>query len=177
MQALFTATIGDGRASALPRTAPGRGANSVATLLAVEHVLLDAEATTRERIFASVAKLIGARSGLREAAIVAALSEREELGSTALGQGVALPHARLKGLTYPIAAFVRLKWAMPFDAPDGNPVSSILVLLVPERATDEHLELLAEAASMFCDKAFRERLSDCLAPTETVAAFARWPAA
>jgi PTS system nitrogen regulatory IIA component len=154
--------------------AGGSQENSVAGLLALEDILLDDDATTRGHVFVRVATLIGARYGLREDDVVAGLVEREELGSTALGQGVALPHARLKGLTRPIAAFIRPRLAIPFDAPDGKPVSSVLVLLVPEGATDAHLELLAQAASMFCDKAFRDRLRTCAAAPDILATFADW---
>ena len=167
-------TAGDGSAVALPRTAASRRENSVAKLLAVGNILLDVEAPTRDGVFASVAKSIGARCGLCAQDIVAGLSEREALGSTVLGQGVALAHARLKGITYPIAAFVRPPWAIPFAAPDGKPVSSLFVLLVPENATEEHLELLAQAAGMFSDKAFRDRLNGCVTAAEILAAFARW---
>lgn len=169
----------DARATVADRFAPQREAtgsvqNSVAPLLALEDIMLDLEASTRDRVLAAVAKRIAAGHGLREEEIVAGLSEREELGSTALGLGVALPHARLKGLQHPIAAFVRLRLAIPYDAPDAKPVSSLLVLLVPEDATDEHLELLAQAASMFCDRAFRERLNGCVAAAEILATFASW---
>jgi PTS system nitrogen regulatory IIA component len=158
---------------AFPDTPPGgegnSGPNSLAGLLAAEDVLLDCDAATREGVFNCVATALGARHGLQANAIVAGLDDRESLGSTALGQGVAIPHARLSGLRRAIAAFVRLRAAIPFDAPDGKPVSSLLVLLVPEGATDAHLELLAQAASLFCDKAFRDRLSRCGAAPEVLA--------
>ncbi len=164
----------EGSATAPQGDKAGSRENSVAGLLALNDILLDVDATTRDRVFMEIGKLIEARHGLREHAVVAGLIEREELGSTALGQGVAIPHARLKGLTHPIAAFVRPRLAIPFDAPDGKPVSSLLVLLVPEGATDAHLELLAEAASMFCDKAFRDRLRTCAAASNIRATFADW---
>jgi PTS system nitrogen regulatory IIA component len=148
--------------------------NVLARLLAPEDILLDVQAMTRDGVFAEVGRLIGARHGLREQDILAGLVEREAHGSTALGQGVAIPHARVRGLTQPIAAFLRTRWAVPFDAPDAKPVSSLLVLLVPERATDVHLTLLAQAASMFCDKAFRDRLNASVVARDVVAAFAAW---
>jgi PTS system nitrogen regulatory IIA component len=154
--------------------AAGAQQSSVADLLALEDILLDVDAMTRERVFTRVAALLGARYGLPEDELVAGLSEREALGSTALGQGVAIPHARLKGVGRPIAAFVRLRQAIPFDAPDGKPVASLLVLLVPGGATDAHLVLLAQAASMFCDKGFRDRLNSCVAATDIRATLAGW---
>jgi nitrogen PTS system EIIA component len=144
-------------------------ANALAGLVALEDILLDCDATTQEGVFTRVATALGSRHGLRAQDIVEGLGDREALSSTALGQGVAIPHARLTGLTRAIAAFVRLRAAIPFDAPDGKPVSSLLVLLVPEDATDVHLELLAQAAGLFCDKAFRDRLSHCDAAPEILA--------
>ncbi len=86
------------------------------------------------------------------------LFAREKLGSTGLGQGIAIPHGRIKGLKEAVGAFVRMKQPIPFDAPDGQPVNLIFVLLVPDRATDLHLQILSELAQMFSDKPFRERL-------------------
>src|SRR5580704_3155188 len=90
---------------ATARAADGSQQDSVAGLLSLEDILLDVDIPTRERVFARVAALLGARYGLAEEDIVAGLSEREALGSTALGQGVAIPHARLKGVAHPITAF------------------------------------------------------------------------
>jgi nitrogen PTS system EIIA component len=154
--------------------AAGSRQNAVAPLLTPEDILLDVDATTRDRVFMEIGRLIAARHGLREQAVVAGLTAREKLGSTALGRGVAIPHARVNGLAHPIAAFVRPRLAIPFDAPDAKPVSCLLFLLVPEGATDAHLELLAQAASMFCDKAFRDRLNTCVAAVEVLATFAAW---
>lgn len=165
------------RSASAPNTiieAAGSPQNAIARLLNTEDILLDVDAMSRERVFVEIGRLIGARHGLREQDVVAGLAARETVGSTALGQGVAIPHARVKGLAQAIAAFVRPRLAIPFDAPDGKPVSSLLVLLVPENATDAHLLLLAQAASMFCDKAFRDRLRACVGAVEIVATFAEW---
>ncbi|MEK7791734.1 MAG: PTS sugar transporter subunit IIA, partial [Pseudomonadota bacterium] len=86
------------------------------------------------------------------------LFAREKLGSTGLGQGVAIPHGRIKGLREAVAAFVRMKEAIPFDAPDGQPVNIACILLVPEKATDKHLQILSELAQMFSDKQFRDNI-------------------
>ena len=106
-----------------------------------------------------IARVVGERHGLHAVDVYASLVERERIGSTALGCGVAMPHARVKGLARPVAAFVRTRLAIPFDAPDVKPVTDVLVLLVPRQATDEHLLLLAQAAEMFCDHSFREDLA------------------
>ena len=86
------------------------------------------------------------------------LFARERLGSTGLGHGVAIPHGRIKGLKNPLAAVVRVQQPIPFDAPDEEPVSLLIFLLVPEAATQRHLEILSEIAEMLSDRELRERL-------------------
>ena len=104
----------------------------------------------------------------------ASLAEREKIGSTAVGCGIAIPHARVKYLLRPAAAFVRMKIPIPFDAPDGKPVSDLFVLLVPQHATETHLALLAGVAEMFCDMSFREELRAGAEADRIHVAFARW---
>ena len=89
-----------------------------------------------------------------------ALFARERLGSTGLGHGIAIPHGRIKGLREAAGAFVRTSGPIPFEAPDGNPVNLIFVLLVPEKATDLHLQILSELAQMFSDKEMRAQLAN-----------------
>ena len=92
-------------------------------------------------------------------------SAREKLGSTGFGNGIAIPHCRLIGCTSPISAVIHLASAVDFDAIDGEPVDLLFVLLVPEEATDEHLELLRQIASIFEQDDVRERLRN--APDST----------
>ena len=89
--------------------------------------------------------------GLERGKVFDALFARERLGSTALGEAVAIPHGRIKGLREEMAAMLRLDGAIPFDAPDGQPVRLLVFLLVPEHATEEHLEILSEAAELLSD--------------------------
>ena len=86
------------------------------------------------------------------------LFARERLGSTGLGHGVAIPHGRIKGLKNPLAAVLRVQQPIPFDAPDEEPVGLLIFLLVPEAATQRHLEILSEIAEMLADRDLRERL-------------------
>jgi PTS system nitrogen regulatory IIA component len=97
--------------------------------------------------------------GLARAIVFESLLGRERLGSTALGHGVAVPHGRVKGLDQALAAFFRLAQPIPFDAPDGQPVSMLLCLLVPETATQQHLDILAELAHLMSNKTLREALA------------------
>ena len=97
------------------------------------------------------------------------------LGSTGFGLGIALPHARIKSLPQPVAAFVRLKLPIPFDAPDAKPVSHMVIFLVPEHATEHHLQMLAEIAQMFGDRHCREQLRSCDSPDAVCRLFSDWP--
>jgi PTS system nitrogen regulatory IIA component len=86
------------------------------------------------------------------------LFARERLGSTGLGEGIAIPHGRIKGLKEAVAALVRLAEPVAFDAPDGKPVSLLLILLVPEQATQQHLEILSEVAELLSDRVMRDAM-------------------
>lgn len=130
----------------------------IGNYLAVDCVLLDSESTSKKRVFERVGILFENTHGIGRAQVFDSLFAREKLGSTGLGQGVAIPHGRVKGLKEAMAAFVKMEHPISFDAPDGLPVSLIFILLVPERANDLHLQLLGELAQMFSDAAFREKL-------------------
>src|SRR3954469_12839991 len=130
----------------------------VGKLLSPSHVLLDLQASSKKRLFEQAGLLFENHDGIGRSVVFESLFAREKLGSTGLGQGVAIPHGRIKGLKESLCAFVRLAQPVPFDAPDGNPVSLVFVLLVPEQATEKHLQMLSELAQMFSDKALREAM-------------------
>ena len=109
-----------------------------------------------------------------QAWVAASLAHREKIGSTGLGEGVAIPHARVKDLERIQVAYAHLKIPISFDAPDGKPVSDVLVLLVPKQATEEHLSILAEATQMFSDRQFRDRLHLCKHALEVKQLFQSW---
>ena len=139
---------------------------SLSDILPVSHIILDAETSSKKRLFECVAQLFAAQSGLPQSEIFDCLVARERLGSTALGQGVAMPHGRHASVPAATGAFVRLKTPIEFDAPDNKPVSLVFVLLVPEAATSEHLELLGHLAGLFNEKSVREALHSCQTPEE-----------
>jgi PTS system nitrogen regulatory IIA component len=89
------------------------------------------------------------------------LFSRERLGSTGLGHGVAIPHGRIKGLKAPLAAVFQLAQPIGFDAPDDQSVNLLIFLLVPEAATQKHLEILSEIAELLSDAALRDQLTLC----------------
>lgn len=142
----------------LPPFIPHPPMNDIAGLLPLENVVADLDASSKKRVFEQVGLLFENRNGVGRSAVYDALFDREKLGSTGLGQGVAIPHGRIKGLKEAIGGFVRLENPVAFDAPDGRPVNLLFVLLVPEQATELHLQILSELAQMFADKAFREQL-------------------
>ncbi len=132
--------------------------NQIAGLLPAANILLDLDVASKKRVFEQVGLLFENNEGIARTVVYDSLFAREKLGSTGLGQGVAIPHGRIKGLPEAIGAFVRTQSAIPFDSPDGRGVALIFVLLVPEHATDRHLQILSELAEMFSNKALRERL-------------------
>ena len=150
--------------------------NQIASLLPVSNIRLDLATGTKAGLFDAVGSLFEAGRGLARNTVVGSLVAREKLGSTGLGQGVAIPHGRIKGLADAQGAFVNLAKPIPFDAPDGKPVSQVFVLLVPEQATERHLQLLSELAQMFSDRAFRERLAAASTPAAVHALFSSWQA-
>jgi PTS system nitrogen regulatory IIA component len=135
--------------------------NLISKILPPGNILLDTESTSKKRMFERVGLLFENNQQIGRSQVFDSLFAREKLGSTGLGQGVAIPHGRIAKLRDATAAFVKTSHPIPFDAPDGQPVNLIFVLLVPERANDLHLQILGELAQMFSDTQFRNRLLDC----------------
>jgi len=132
--------------------------NLIAKLLPTANVVVGLEASSKKRAFEQAGLLFENNHGIARSTVFDSLFAREKLGSTGLGQGIAIPHGRIKTLKDALGAFIRLAEPVPFDAPDGRPVSMLFVLLVPEQANEHHLQLLSELAQMFSDRAFREQL-------------------
>ena len=132
--------------------------NRLSSILPVAQVLVGVEATSKKRAFEEAGLLFENLHGLSRALVTDSLFARERLGSTGLGHGVAIPHGRIKGLKAPMAAVFQLAQPIGFDAPDEQPVSLLIFLLVPEAATQRHLEILGEIAEMLSERELRERL-------------------
>lgn len=132
--------------------------NRLSAILPAEQVLVAVDATSKKRAFEVAGLLFETLHGLNRALITDSLFARERLGSTGLGHGVAIPHGRIKGLKHPLAAVFQLDNPIGFDAPDEQPVSLLIFLLVPEAATQKHLEILSEIAELLSDGALRERM-------------------
>ena len=150
--------------------------NHISKLLPAANVIVDLDAGSKKRVFEQAGLLFENNLQIARAQVFDSLFAREKLGSTGLGQGVAIPHGRIKGLKEALGALVRMKQPVPFDAPDGQPVGLIFVLLVPDRATDVHLQILSELAQMFSDKAFRERLLAAPSAPELHQLITQWQA-
>ncbi|MCG6875864.1 MAG: PTS IIA-like nitrogen regulatory protein PtsN [Betaproteobacteria bacterium] len=148
--------------------------NLVAKLLPPANIVLDLEVSSKKRMFEQAGLLFENNQGIARSLVFESLFARERLGSTGLGQGVAIPHGRIKGLRDPVGAFVRLKTPVAFDAPDGKPVTLVFVLLVPEQATEQHLQILSELAQMFSDRELRGQLASANDPGALHQAIIAW---
>ena len=132
--------------------------NRLASILTTEHVLVQVDISSKKRAFEEAGLLFENLHGLSRALVTDSLFSRERLGSTGLGHGVAIPHGRIKGLKSPMAAVFQLARPIAFEAPDELPVGLMIFLLVPEAATQKHLEILSEIAEMLSDTELREKL-------------------
>ena len=151
--------------------------NRLAPILPVPQVLVQVDATSKKRVFEEVGLLFENLHGLNRALVTDSLFARERLGSTGLGHGVAIPHGRIKGLKAPMAAVLQLAQPIAFDAPDEQPVSLLIFLLVPEAATQKHLEILSEIAELLSDVALRGKLSGSATAAELHGLIAGWRSA
>lgn len=132
--------------------------NRLSAILPATQVLVHVDATSKKRAFEEAGLLFESQHGLNRALITDSLFARERLGSTGLGHGVAIPHGRIKGLKQPMAAVFQLANPIGFDAPDEKPVNLMIFLLVPEAATQKHLEILSEIAELLSDGSLRDRM-------------------
>ncbi|WP_326537953.1 PTS sugar transporter subunit IIA [Pseudorhodoferax sp.] len=132
--------------------------NRLASILPAAQVLVSVDATSKKRAFEEAGLLFENLHGLSRALVTDSLFARERLGSTGLGHGVAIPHGRIKGLKSPMAAVLQLSQPIGFDAPDEQPVKLLIFLLVPEAATQKHLEILSEIAELLSDAPLRENM-------------------
>lgn len=146
----------------------------ISPLLPTSRVIAELDVVSKKRVFEHVGQLYEDTIGLPRAVVYDSLFARERLGSTGLGHAVAVPHGRVKGLKEAAAAFVRTRQPIPFEAPDGNPVNLIFVLLVPEKATDLHLQILSEVAEMFSDRDLRRQLGETVDAAGLQSTITRW---
>ena len=151
--------------------------NRLAAILPVEQVLVGVDATSKKRAFEEAGLLFESLHGLSRALVTDSLFARERLGSTGLGHGVAIPHGRIKGLKAPMAAVFQLEQAIGFDAPDEQAVKLLIFLLVPEAATQKHLEILSEIAELLSDSQLRENIKSSATQDSLHQLIAQWQSA
>jgi PTS system nitrogen regulatory IIA component len=151
--------------------------NRLSAILPPAQVLVQVETTSKKRAFEEAGLLFENLHGLSRALVTDSLFSRERLGSTGLGHGVAIPHGRIKGLRAPMAAVFQLAQPIGFDAPDEKPVSLLIFLLVPEAATQKHLEILSEIAELLSDATLRGKLLSCTQAPELHGLIAQWQSA
>ena len=123
-------------------------------IITPERIACDADIGSKKRVLDLLSELLSKGLDRTPTEIFNCLVERERLGSTGLGQGVALPHGRMGNATGIIGAFVKLKSGIDFDSPDGEATDLLFALLVPQDHDNEHLQVLAALAQLFSNKEF-----------------------
>lgn len=131
-------------------------------ILPPERVLCGVSVTSKKRALELASEVLAShdQAGF-QGVVFDSLIARERLGSTGFGNGVAIPHGRVKNITETMVLFIQLVEPIEYDAIDGKPVDLLFVLVVPEESTDEHLQILSQLAEMFSDKALCRALREC----------------
>ena len=151
--------------------------NRLAAILPEGNVLVNVEASSKKRVFEHAGLLFENLHAIARSTVTDNLFARERLGSTGLGHGVAIPHGRIKGLKAPMAAVFQMETAIGFDAPDDQAVRLLIFLLVPEAATQKHLEILSEIAELLSDADLREKMSNCTDAAQLHDMISQWQSA
>lgn len=141
---------------------------SITTLLATDRIFTGADISSKKRLLEFVAQKAADGLSLPQNIIFNKLLERERLGSTGLGKGFAVPHARLSDITEACAYFIKLDKGINYDAIDHEPVDLIFVLFIPEASTEEHLQILASLAKIFSQSTVSEKIRGCLSANDII---------
>lgn len=148
--------------------------NIISRYLSNDDIVVELDVPDKRRALEEAALLFERLHNVGRGPVFRALWRREEVGSTGLGHGIAVPHARIAGKSEPLVLFLRTKVPIKFGAPDRQPVSVLFVILVPEHANDEHLKILATVSEMFADETFRDRLEAATEPVAIQRLFSEW---
>jgi len=144
-------------------------------LIVADRIGYNLEISSKKRLLEILGALLASASpSLSPETVFERLLERERLGSTGLGHGVALPHTRIKEVTEAVGAFIQIREGVEFDAIDNRPVDLAFALLVPEEANEMHLQLLAQLASMFSDQQLRRDLRGAVSKDRILAILEGW---
>ena len=145
--------------------------------LVVDRICTGADVTSKKRLLQTLAELLAeGDAALTKEAVFERLTERERLGSTGLGHGIALPHSRMKEVVEARCAFMQLRRGIDYDAIDNQPVDLALALLVPADANETHLQLLSALAAMFSDEGLRDKLRTAVSAQEILILVQTWEA-
>lgn len=150
----------------------------IGELFSPERVTCRAYVSSKKKALELISGLVAdSEDGVVQNEVFSSLIERERLGSTGLGRGIAIPHGRLKSLDHAVCAFVKLNQGVDYDAADGQEVDMICALLVPEESTNEHLHVLSMLAEMFSDEDRCARLRAAKTGQEVYDLLASWRSA
>jgi len=125
--------------------------NEIAELLQPEGVVAGLKATNKRHLLQELAAAAARLTGAGERAVLDVLIERERLGTTGVGRGIAIPHAKIDGIARPVGLFARLETPIDFEAVDDEPVDLVFLLIAPEGAGAEHLKALARVSRLLRD--------------------------
>lgn len=131
---------------------------TVSSLLTPESVVAGIKGNGKKQVLQELSSHLARISGLSDRAIFETLLQRERLGTTGVGQGIAIPHGRIAGLARLVGLFARLARPVDFEALDGEPVDLVFVLLAPEDAGADHLQALARVARLFRGPSVAQKL-------------------
>ena len=144
---------------------PAVDSGPLKALLSRDRVAVNVKISSKKRMLEEMAELLSRQlPGMDQQTVFSVLNERERLGSTGIGDGIALPHGRLNGISNPIAAAMKLHQPLDFDAIDDRPITIVIGLLVPAEATDQHLKILSELAGAFSNTDFRKTVFEVSSP-------------
>ena len=149
----------------------------ITEILKPEQVLLGVRAASKKQVLEALAEHAAEMTGESERAIFNVLLERERLGSTGVGRGIAIPHGKLTGIDHLFGLLFRLQAPVPFDAVDEAPVDIVVLLLAPESAGADHLKALSRVSRILRDRAVCDRIRAAATPEDVMAAVRGAPAA
>jgi PTS system nitrogen regulatory IIA component len=143
--------------------------------IVIERIACQQQIGSKKRIMEKLGELLASHEpGLSSKLVFDQLLDRERLGNTGLGMGIALPHARMREVERPVGAFIQLAIPVDYDAIDQRPVDLAFGMLVPESAREEHLQLLARLAGLFSHPRLCAELRDARTPEQVVRHFEEW---
>jgi PTS system nitrogen regulatory IIA component len=131
-----------------------------------ESIIMDCQSKSKKNVLELISEIAASVSVANKDIVFEKLYEREKLGTTAFGNGIAIPHARIDDLLEAKIIILKLETAIDFNSSDGEKVDLIVSLLVPNNENDMHIKILSKIAEMLDDKVFREKIRNCSSKLE-----------